>query len=364
MPPLVIFVDDKQSEAEDLIKRLNATGLLSVQYFAPTENLDISSLPEDIKLLLVDWELNTQQDDGKKVSYLGATFSTRFREVKPNTPIILSTKKDIFGRNIRLSTDNGIFDGKMFKEEIKEDPEEAAKKCLIWIEGYEKLTEVDKNLTGIFDLLSATEEDDLAAIGNANLPLTTKSADTHTSVWEIVSMARWINEVFLEYPGFIYDNLHAATFLGISLESFESILPELEALKYTGAFAPSQGRWWKSKLQKFAQEIIAEANMNTVSIQHNFQKAFEQKFKTKISYSQCVYSKQSPADWVCYLLKKPVMLRYSLSYYPDNRPLAMDEARVSFTAIKEDHRNLFYEYFNVSDKEALNIIKELSEHET
>jgi hypothetical protein len=47
-----------------------------------------------------------------------------------------------------------------------------------------------------------------------------------------------------------------------------------------------------------------------------------------------VFSGESPADWVCHILKKPVMIKYSLSYNADDRPTVMDEARVSFEAIR------------------------------
>jgi hypothetical protein len=52
----------------------------------------------------------------------------------------------------------------------------------------------------------------------------------------------------------------------------------------------------------------------------------------------CISSGEKPADWVCYILQKPVKREYSLPYHPDQRPAIMDEARVSFRAVKEDNR--------------------------
>ena len=65
-----------------------------------------------------------------------------------------------------------------------------------------------------------------------------------------------------------------------------------------------------------------------------FPLAWERNKEVSIERSKCVYTGESPAEWVCYILKKPVMIKNSLAYYPDSRPSVMDEARVSFKAIR------------------------------
>jgi hypothetical protein len=65
-----------------------------------------------------------------------------------------------------------------------------------------------------------------------------------------------------------------------------------------------------------------------------FSKYWERKFGEKLQQSKCIVKNDSPADTVCYLLKQPMMLKYSIRYYPDDRPDMMDEARVSFKAIQ------------------------------
>ena len=57
----------------------------------------------------------------------------------------------------------------------------------------------------------------------------------------------------------------------------------------------------------------------------------------ELELSKCIVSNERPADCVCFIYKKPVSLNYSISYHPDSRPDVMDEARVSYKAIKESN---------------------------
>ncbi len=65
-----------------------------------------------------------------------------------------------------------------------------------------------------------------------------------------------------------------------------------------------------------------------------FPSALERTIKTQVERSKCIYSGETPADWVCYILNEPVRIKYSLAYRVDPRPKVMDEARVSFKAIR------------------------------
>jgi hypothetical protein len=87
-----------------------------------------------------------------------------------------------------------------------------------------------------------------------------------------------------------------------------------------------------------------EKDMN-LSLQKGFPQAWERENQEKVERSKCIFSGESPAEWVCYILNEPVKIKYSLSYRPDSRPEVMDEARVSFTAIgtsNEVDDELFY----------------------
>ncbi len=37
------------------------------------------------------------------------------------------------------------------------------------------------------------------------------------ATWAVFTTAKWIRNVLMKYPGILYDEIHAATFLGIQL---------------------------------------------------------------------------------------------------------------------------------------------------
>jgi hypothetical protein len=63
-------------------------------------------------------------------------------------------------------------------------------------------------------------------------------------------IARWILNVFMERPGYLLDGLGAATFVGLTQQSFERIATErFPSAAYKGPFATSaRTLWWASAL--------------------------------------------------------------------------------------------------------------------
>jgi hypothetical protein len=82
---------------------------------------------------------------------------------------------------------------------------------------------------------------------------------------------------------------------------------------------------------------MQEANLHDAAFTE-FAKAWRRKRRAELQQAICNTSGQAPADSVCYILRQPVLRRYSLPYRPDTRPAVMDEARVSFHAIRTDNR--------------------------
>jgi hypothetical protein len=64
-------------------------------------------------------------------------------------------------------------------------------------------------------------------------------------------IGRWVKSNLIKNPGFLYDRLHAATLLGLTLKGFEKVEPIFEKAKYKGVFATNtEPRWWISELQR------------------------------------------------------------------------------------------------------------------
>jgi len=71
----------------------------------------------------------------------------------------------------------------------------------------------------------------------------------------ISELSYWVRNVLIKRPGFLYDELWLATYLGIKIESFFKVKPLFDKAKYQGVFATdSNPRWWKT----LATEILYE----------------------------------------------------------------------------------------------------------
>ena len=77
--------------------------------------------------------------------------------------------------------------------------------------------------------------------------------------WKEFEVAHWIRSVLLRYPGVVYDEAHAATALGISLNSFrqEEVQAILRPAAYQGPFSEEQQRWWRHTLFDIANRLCA-----------------------------------------------------------------------------------------------------------
>lgn len=64
-------------------------------------------------------------------------------------------------------------------------------------------------------------------------------------------IARWIYTVLLPRPGFVYDRLHVATLLGLTVEGFAKVQSRFAKALYRGVFATrNTPRWWVSEVHR------------------------------------------------------------------------------------------------------------------
>jgi hypothetical protein len=145
-----------------------------------------------------------------------------------------------------------------------------------------------------------------------------------------------VRSVVMGYPGILYDELTAATRLGISQESFRDATVNglIADAKYNGPFCDAVPYWWRGRLFAAAQVLIGDQGMRG-STSQTFAAAFNQAYDVRLDPAVCIVDNSPIADAVCYVLKRPVKERNSIPYYPDNRPAIMEQARVSVKAIQE-----------------------------
>lgn len=332
----IIYIDDDDKELEKYKRTFEEDERAKNRFEIVTINSQkkIGDLISEVEknnpdLILVDFELDIPSPkDDMVIGISGAPLSTALREKFPDIPIVLFTRPDVFKIELYSPKVLSSLDDIIYKSDFNKDVELYLDSFYELANGFEKLRNAEsKNWADLLRLIKAPESD-YNSLKLSNPPIASGG------VWSVSEAADWIRNTLIKYPGILYDPIHAATFLGISLEEFLSgpIQEFFTKAKYSGVFTPPEGRWWKSKLQEIAESIMDEKEIDLLTYE-GFPLAWE-RTGVKIERSKCVFSGESPAEWVCYILKKPVKIKYSLSYRPDSRPAVMDEARVSFEAIR------------------------------
>jgi hypothetical protein len=333
----IVYIDDSDIELKKYESKFTSdprsTDKFTVKTFNTPKKPDeyTKILDANPELLLIDYNLD-DPENGEVIGISGSALSTDLKQKAPDVPIVLFTRKQVFNTQNYADTKDRlskVIDQIMYKQDLFKKDSTALEEITRLANGYRILRD-QKAITWdkVLELIGASTGDAFA-IEQTNPPFTDKKGVSVTST------AVWIRDILLRYPGITYNSIHAATYLGISEEAFSSEVIKNTFLKakYTGIFAPIEGYWWKSKLQEIAFSFMNKKE-RSLSIRDAFPKSWERNNKTVIQQSKCIFSGESPAEWVCCILQKPVMLKYTLSYSLDNRPTVMDEAKISFEAIR------------------------------
>ncbi len=327
----VIYIDDEVFErgrfAHKVQELLNESGGLEVELIEPPENF--ANLTNSADMLLIDHDLSTASIDGKPIDYFGSTLAAEVRMRNPACPIVMVTKPEVITGNVQRLMNSTDVDLIVYKDDIYQDADKVRNQIVDLITGFKGLDAIQgQDWKAVLKLIQA-EEDEVDLLKETGLPVV-------KGVWNVPQTANWLRNVVLRYPGILYDDLTAATRLGISLESFRSerVQEIVEASRYKGIFGDYRERWWRGRLFSIAQILISSEKL-TGSISEQFAKAYHMKYPDTLDPAMCLVDGSPIADWVCYILNMPVKQQNSIPYYPDARPAIMDQARVSFKAIKE-----------------------------
>ena len=338
MQARIVLIDDSRTDRARLSDKINSLGDLDVVALRPPSDLDLSGIADvSADLFLIDYELDTHQPDDSFANYQGTTLAARLREKMPEYPIVLLTRPDLqaWSSAQRIARFGGSFDSILYKEDIEDHPDKTLNRLSSLAEGYRALRECkERSGDSLLDLLKTDE------LGQENALQATPPSDD----WAAVEAASWIRSVLLHYPGVLYDAKHAATALGISFVSFEQplVLDLLRGAKYQGPFAQERCRWWRHGLFGIAASLC-EGSDRILDPVEGFRAVASCALDLQLEPSRDEETGIAPADTVCYILKVPVRIEKSLPYKPDARPPTMDEARISFKAIRES--NCVYEHY-------------------
>lgn len=353
-----VYIDDDDRELRKYQRKFSEDDRSKNRFIITpinTQQPTLSNLTDEINkrkpdLILIDFDLSKPKDN-VPLGMSGTALSAILKEKNSNIPIVLFTRKSVFNvekypRQILTSLD-GLF----YKNEVFQIDRNTLDDLYELAMGFKKLR--NKKVKEWNDLLTVLQAPK-SAFDSLKLSNPPQFLGNTSSLSEI---SKWIQEVLLYYPGILYDSIHAATFLGISENEFLSDPTDniFKNARYSGIFEPAEGRWWKSELRRIAI-LKMHKKEKDMALHLGFPVALKRIKKTPVELSKCIYSDEISAEWVCYILNKPVKIKYTLSYRPDSRPKVMDEARVSFKAIRTSN-DVNDELFDPLGKEMLKEIR-------
>ncbi|WOF15980.1 hypothetical protein F1737_04320 [Methanoplanus sp. FWC-SCC4] len=343
----IVFIDDDKVDLDryfDIFEK----GLASK--FKITRNpITIDEINKNLSKLesfnpdaiLVDYELIRPDSNNNVLGINGVSLSMNLRKIYSNIPIFLFTNTKMSN-----SRESNYFDFEKFIDEflLKDDyvtPQKVLEGDFIKIiEGYKGLKKnTIESIDNLISILSLPKRN-FELISEDIIQTLPKQLLEKEEDFPNYKVAKWIRKTLMNYPGILYDEIHSATFFGISIDSFNkpSIQEFFESAKYSGVFSNEKKMWWKSELIECANDFLDYDELKLPYCQ-GFQKGWQKKTGEILDSALCIYKNEKPAEWVCCVLNKPIMIKYTLRYLQDDRPCVMDESRISFKAIFNDNYN-------------------------
>ncbi|MBL8829787.1 MAG: response regulator [Planctomycetaceae bacterium] len=142
----------------------------------------------------------------------------------------------------------------------------------------------------VHDLLGTPEEDK----GTLLLALPSDLKKSTVPEGAVHQFARWLLHRFLSRPGFVYDRLHAATYLGLNEAAFDRTATVFEPARYRGVFASQNSpRWWVSGLKGCLLAAVREPRLALPAKRGRLLPGIRPE-----DYSRCHYSEKDLPDVV------------------------------------------------------------------
>lgn len=328
----MLFIEDDQEDMERYARLLSEAGKISVTPFFPPEKMSELPLTQSPDVVLIDYRLTSRQPSGSSAPYRGGTLANFIRERLPDIPLIILSTRDVLKAFPHYEEDIQSIDVSIFKSDVNHNPQYWKGFIMAIVQGFRSLVKSKpirwKAITELMKAESMEEE---------NLQWSGPPSVKGDKMWSVHNVFRWIHRVLFRYPGIFYDSLYSSTSLGIEEQEFLSkdVESTFEPAIYTGIFADIKRLWWRDRLQRIAFHLIKKWKLPPIQSE-SFVEAFKRETSRGLRPSTCVYSKEENADTVCCVLGKPVKMKYTLGYLIDDRPEAMDPARISFKAILEE----------------------------
>lgn len=351
----ILFLDDKEDDRRIYKKKLERKFEVLIEEIPESKNDYQKIIDEKPDVILLDFDLSTPNKNNQKSSVSGVPLSIEFRQKIPDIPIILFTKKSLFNIDKFSNIKNSLncIDTVIYKTDLSSQSEKLFTEIENLASGYSTIQKKKlKSISDLFELLKAPTVDFERL--KQSIP---RESLQDTSILSTAVAARWIRDILIKYPGILYEDIYAATLLGISKEAFlkEDVQKFFSPTKYIGVFSAPEERWWKSKLIDIAVSRMKNEEIS-LPLNMGFPKMWARIKKYELDVSKCNSSGITPADYVCCLMKEQTTISNSILYPFDLRPDVMDRSRISFRAIRESN-DYNLDFFDLNQKEMIKQIR-------
>lgn len=267
-------------------------------------------------LIVLDHKL---EEIGSGLFKLGSTVATFLREKWPECPMIGITAADI-----RVDVD---FQQREAYEEIYSSSQISRHYRTIHsiAKSFKQLRENrPEDVESMLSLMKAPAEDHVRIKSIIPQELRENIGDKSL----IIDISRWLRKIFLDRPGFVYDRIWVATFLGLSARGFEKVEKLFRTAKYNGIFADdSSERWWKSKVLNILSTLVDKQGLP-------WEKGRFLPDIKKAEYSACYASDEEFPETVAFVddspaaVRWPMRLKYTIPHPNYEDLLFFDEIRM------------------------------------
>jgi len=340
MKIIICWIDDDKDhelDAKNLeMKMIRSSNKGKVLFYHPRRFKNIIESKKRIDLFLMDYQLNTIADSkGKKYEGKGISYIGLLRENYPDIPIYAFSALPKLGASANQTyVLEKETEYRLDYSEIQDRGHELLYHDALDYKTIRKATR--KGINELIKLLKPPEIEKERIMGL--LPHILKICEfkgikTENIAGKSLDFASWVRKILLPKPGFLYNQIHSATAIGMTETAFLDRKDTFASALYTGVFSASltEGLWWKAKLYEVVtRKAIEQSSASEMS--SDIRKIGVTAFNLKdTEIARCVFCGAQFPDTVGIDeddLEKPVHFRCSEVSPEDTKTLFFDDRRV------------------------------------
>lgn len=327
-PIRILWIDDDETHIEDSKNMMFEQKNFLIELIHPTEFEETFDKYKKgtIDLFLIDYFLNEKYSNkNKKYNDKGLKIAGKIKENFPDYPVYgvsHNIEEGIFGQEAQPA--NNCFDKILTFKEVQDGAF-----MLYWdAKYYNQIRNLPQNdVDALINLLKPPENsiDKLKQV----LPNELRDGLGTKSEGNAIAFGRWVQKKILTFPGFLYNNLRAATHLGMTENKFINKKNSFKKAKYTGLFSETHDLWWVSELDNI---VFSSPKILKLKFDNTWELAPRIFNVPQEDYSKCIVCKEQYPELVGINIRNkkqiaPVHYRCSEPCRSIKREIFFDEIR-------------------------------------